>query len=41
MEVVTVNELDVEEDTETELAVEAVTETELALEEEGAVDTVE
>ena len=38
---VTVNELDVEEDTETELAVEAVTETELALEEEGAVDTVE
>ena len=38
---VTVNELDVEEDTETELAVEAVTETELALEEEGVVDTVE
>ena len=38
---VTVNELDVEEDTETELAVEAVTETELALEQEGAVDTVE
>ena len=38
---VTVNELDVEEDTETELAVEAVTETEIALEEEEAVDTVE
>ena len=40
-EAVTVNELDVEMDTETELVVEAVTEKELTLEAEEAVYTVE